>query len=50
MSIGELAKATGVKIVSVRYYEQIKVAPAPARTQGNYRAYELEHLHRLQFV
>src|SRR6202034_434865 len=50
MSIGELAKATGVKVVTIRYYEQVKVMPAPARTKGNYRAYKQEHLHRLQFI
>lgn len=50
MSIGELAKATGVKIVTIRYYEQIKVMPSPSRTEGNYRTYQQEHLHRLQFI
>ena len=28
MSIGELAMETGVKIVTIRYYEQIGVLPA----------------------
>ncbi|MGC2658568.1 MAG: helix-turn-helix domain-containing protein [Bryobacteraceae bacterium] len=50
LSIGELSAATGVKIVTIRYYEQIKVMPAPLRTEGNYRAYNREHLHRLQFI
>lgn len=50
LSIGELAKATGVKVVTIRYYEQIKIMPAPPRTEGNYRNYKQEHLHRLQFI
>jgi Cu(I)-responsive transcriptional regulator len=50
MSIGELAKVTGVKVVTIRYYEQIGVIPAPARTTGNYRVYRQEHLQRLQFA
>ena len=44
MSIGELAKATNVKIVTIRYYEQVGLMPAPARTEGNYRAYNNEHV------
>jgi DNA-binding transcriptional MerR regulator len=50
LSIGDLAKATGVKIVTIRYYEQIRLMPPPPRTQGNYRAYKQEHLHRLRFI
>ncbi|MDQ6666400.1 MAG: helix-turn-helix domain-containing protein [Acidobacteriota bacterium] len=50
LSIGELAKETGIKIVTIRYYEQIGVLPAPARTPGNYRAYDEEHAQRLRFI
>jgi Hg(II)-responsive transcriptional regulator len=50
MSIGELATATKVKIVTIRYYEQVGLMPAPARTEGNYRSYNNEHAHRLQFI
>lgn len=50
MSIGELAKATKVKIVTIRYYEQVGLMPAPSRTEGNYRAYNTEHCNRLQFI
>ena len=49
-SIGELSKATGVKVVTIRYYEHVKLMPEPARTEGNYRIYSREHLHRLRFV
>jgi DNA-binding transcriptional MerR regulator len=49
-SIGELSKATGVKVVTIRYYEHVKLMPAPPRTAGNYRIYRLEHLRRLEFV
>jgi DNA-binding transcriptional MerR regulator len=37
-------------VVTIRYYEQIGVIPAPARTTGNYRVYRQEHLQRLQFA
>jgi DNA-binding transcriptional MerR regulator len=50
LSIGELSRASGVKVVTIRYYEQIKLMPAPPRTEGNYRAYKREHLVRLRFI
>jgi Cu(I)-responsive transcriptional regulator len=50
LTIGELAKATGTKVVTVRYYEQAGLLPAPPRTPGNYRAYGVDHLHRLRFI
>jgi DNA-binding transcriptional MerR regulator len=50
LSIGELGRAAGVKVVTIRYYEQVKLMPEPARTEGNYRAYKQDHLHRLQFI
>src|ERR1700683_3770574 len=48
--IGELSKATGVKVVTIRYYEHVNLMPAPPRTRGNYRVYGRAHLHRLQFL
>jgi DNA-binding transcriptional MerR regulator len=50
LSIGSLADAAGVKVVTIRYYEKVKLMPAPPRSRGNYRAYKREHLHRLRFI
>lgn len=50
MKIGELAKATGTKVETIRYYETSGLLPKPARTQANYRDYELSHLERLMFI
>ena len=50
LSIGDLAKATGTKVETIRWYERVGVLAAPARTSGNYRAYGAEHLERLSFV
>jgi Cu(I)-responsive transcriptional regulator len=50
LTIGELAKATGTKVVTIRYYEQIGLLPEPARTEGNYRAYSDEQMRRLRFI
>ena len=50
LTIGEMARATGTKVVTIRYYEQAGLLPAPRRTAGNYRAYDADHLHRLRFI
>ena len=50
MSIGALAKATGTKVETVRWYEQVGLLPAPTRTSGNYRDYDAAHLGRLSFI
>lgn len=50
LKIGDLARATGSKVETVRYYEQIGLMPAPERTEGNYRSYTTRHLQRLNFI
>jgi Cu(I)-responsive transcriptional regulator len=50
LTIGDLAKATDTKVVTIRYYERIGLLPAPTRTAANYRAYWMDHLHRLGFI
>jgi Cu(I)-responsive transcriptional regulator len=50
LSIGDLAKGTGTKVVTVRYYEQIGLLPVPSRTAGNYRTYRCEHMRCLRFI
>jgi DNA-binding transcriptional MerR regulator len=50
MTIGDLAKASGVKVVTIRYYEQAGLLPVPSRTAGNYRIYQVEHRQRLRFI
>ena len=49
-TIGDLARVTGTKVETVRYYERIGLLPAPDRTSGNYRAYDATHLNRLSFI
>ncbi|WP_292084034.1 MULTISPECIES: helix-turn-helix domain-containing protein [unclassified Brevundimonas] len=50
LSIGELGRRTGTKVETIRYYERIGLLTAPARTEGNYRAYGEEELNRLSFI
>lgn len=50
LTIGHLAKETGTKVETIRFYEKIGVLPQPERTGGNYRAYDRSHLNRLSFI
>jgi DNA-binding transcriptional MerR regulator len=50
LSIGELSKATGVKVVTIRFYEKTGILAAPARSTGNYRIFRNEHIRRLHFI
>lgn len=50
LSIGELAAATGTKVQTIRYYEQIGLLPAPVRTAGNQRRYRSAQRERLAFI
>lgn len=50
LTIGRVAEATGCKVQTIRYYEEIGVLPPPDRSAGNQRIYEAEHIQRLRFV
>ena len=50
MKIGELARAAGVPIDTVRYYERQGLLPLPARTASGYRQYGHDDAARLRFV
>ncbi|MFC5443861.1 MerR family transcriptional regulator [Rhizobium halophytocola] len=49
-SIGELSRRTGVKVPTIRYYEQMGLIEAAERTGGNQRRYEKGDLERLTFI
>lgn len=50
LSIGKLSKAAGVKVPTIRYYEQIGLLQAPGRSSGNQRLYDATALERLSFI
>ena len=51
LTIGDLARATGAKVVTIRYYERIGLLPVPARKgSGAYRSYGGADLGRLSFI
>jgi len=50
MTRGVLAKKSGVKSETIRYYEKIALMPNPIRSKGGYRLYKEEQLKRLHFI
>lgn len=48
--IGALADRTGVKVETIRYYEQVGLLPPPERSEGNQRRYGGRHVERLAFI
>ena len=50
LSIGELSRKTGVKVPTIRYYEQTGLLAAPERSTGNQRRYSTAELDRLAFI
>ena len=48
--IGEIARLSGVKVPTIRYYEQIGLLPTPSRTTANRRLYGSADLRRLEFI
>ncbi len=50
ISIGELSRLTGVNIETIRYYEKIRMLPAPPRTEGGHRIYGPAEARILTFI
>jgi len=50
MPIGRLAKATDVKVPTIRFYEQIGLLPTPQRTDSDRRVYGEAAVKRLAFI
>ena len=48
--IGEASRASGIKVPTIRYYEEIGLLPSPPRTQANRRLYDAADLRRLRFI
>ncbi len=50
IGIGRLAELTGVKIPTIRFYEQNELVPRPCRTEGGQRRYDESAVRRLHFI
>ena len=50
LTIGKLGASTGVKVPTIRYYEQIGLLPEAERSAGNQRLYSQKALELLAFI
>lgn len=50
LTIGRIAKAVGVNIQTVRYYERLTLIAPSARAPSGYRLYHGETVQRLRFI
>jgi DNA-binding transcriptional MerR regulator len=50
MKIGEVAKASGLGIETLRFYERSGLLGRPGRTESGYRVYHPDVLTRLDFI
>lgn len=50
LTIGRVAKLSGVGVETIRYYEREGILQQPGRPQGSVRVYPEETVHRLHFI
>lgn len=50
LPIGALSERTGVKVPTIRYYEQVGLMPQPTRTEAGRRTYDVADVRRLRFI
>ena len=50
LTIGDLSRQTGVKVPTIRYYEQMGLLSHAERSEGNQRRYSGEERDRLAFI
>lgn len=50
LPIGLAAKASGIKVPTIRYYEQIGLLPSVGRSLSNRRLYDAVDINRMKFI
>ncbi len=50
MTIGQLARRSGVTPRAIRYYERLGLIQPPLRSESNYRLFDSDSLERLRFI
>lgn len=50
LTIGAVARQAGVKVPTIRFYEQAGLIAEPPRTAGNRRLYDHDAVARLRFI
>ena len=50
LTIGQVAKLSGSSVETIRFYEREGVLPRTLRKPSGYRLFDLDTVHRLQFI
>ena len=50
MKVGAVAKAAGVGVQTLHYYERLGLLPKPQRSTANYRLYSSDAIRRVKFI
>ncbi len=50
LTIGEASRQSGVRVNTIRFYEERGLLPEPPRSQGNRRLYDPAAVARLRFI
>src|SRR5207245_4195641 len=50
LKVGAVAKAAGVGVQTLHYYERLGLLPKPNRSETNYRLYSPEAIRRVRFI
>lgn len=50
LTIGDVARAAGVGVETIRFYERRGLLPAPPRTAAGYRLYSPSAFERIRFI
>ena len=50
LTIGALARDSGVNLETIRFYERSGLLPAPQRSPSGYRHYQQQDVRRLRFI
>lgn len=50
VTIGEAARESGVKVTTIRFYEERGLLPVPPRSGGGQRLYGADDIARLRFI
>lgn len=50
LTIGKLAKQTGVTIETIRHYQRIGLLPEPDKPDSGYRCYSADAITRIHFI
>ena len=50
LKIGQLAKETGIKVETIRYYEKYGLISKPSRRESGYREFTHKHIGQINFI